>query len=340
MSVAARALLVALALAPASARAGGERPRIAILQAPSAAPASAAGAVARAAAEAVRQAGADAPSPEDVARAVLAAKGDLATCGATPACAAAVCAALQADALLVASVRDTGKFWLVELRVREGRGGWIKGHEVQAVDRDEGAARDAATRLAGRLVRQLVPAGAAPAPATAVAPVANPPPAAPPRQAQTGSAPVRPAPGIDTGASAPSRSTPAAIPPSARRGTFDERLTPHPETHPDPAPSSRRLWSHVFAGTGAALLAGGAAAGVLAWSESNGANAALARGDLGSFAAGRQSARTLGWTAAGLGGAGAAALAAGAWLRFGGRSSGVALELEPGLAGARVAVAF
>jgi hypothetical protein len=103
---------------------------------------------------------------------------------------------------------------------------------------------------------------------------------------------------------------------------------------------SGRRWSVIVAGGGAALLAGGAAVGALAWSDSNRANVSLARGDLGGFAAGRQSARTLAWTAAGLGGAGAAALAAGAWLWFGERSSRVSVGIEPGVAGARVAVAF
>jgi hypothetical protein len=55
---------------------------------------------------------------------------------------------------------------------------------------------------------------------------------------------------------------------------------------------------------------------------------------------GRRSSRTLAWTGAALGGVGSVALAAGAWLRFGGRSSRVSLGLEPGAVGARLAIVF
>jgi hypothetical protein len=95
-----------------------------------------------------------------------------------------------------------------------------------------------------------------------------------------------------------------------------------------------------MAAAGAALLAGGAVTGGLAWSQSNAAYASLARGDLGGFALGSQSSRSLAWTAAGLGAAGTAAFAAGAWLWLGDRPTRVSLEVEPGYAGARFALAF
>jgi hypothetical protein len=338
---------------PASGRAEGESTRVAVLCTASGVSGSASGAIARAAAEATLQAGADPVPPDEVARAVRAAKGDVATCGTNAACAAAACAAVKADVLLAARVSEAGKSWTIEMRLREGRRGLLRGQAVETVPRDERAAREAVARLAHRLVQQLIYPGAHLMPAGA--PLASPTPkataptdetsnaASPARTTSTLPAERTAAVATSSAGTAPTtslRTAETATPARESAGKADVGLIARDRPPSQPAPSSRRRWSVMLAGGGAALLASGAAVGALAWSESNGASASLARGDIGRFAVGRQSARTLGWTAAGLGGAGAAALAAGAWLSFGGGSSRVSLGVEPGVAGGRVAVAF
>ncbi len=308
------ALLVALALAPAAAAgAGGATPRVAVVGASGGVSASDAAGIARAAADAARQAGADAVSPDEVARALRATQADATACGTDAACAVATCSAAGADFLLSAIVTETESGWLVEMRLREGRRGSLRGQAAETVDREE-RRRDAAARLAQRLVRPLFFSGELPPPL-----------------------------GVPRAPSATSSATPATRSATAQatsRPSPDVRLEAAGRAAPEPAPSVRRRLGVVLAGTGAALLAGGAAAGALAWSASNDANASLATGDLGGFASGRRSSRTLAWTGATLGAAGGVALAAGAWLRFGGRSSRISLGLEPQAAGARLALAF
>jgi hypothetical protein len=85
----------------------------------------------------------------------------------------------------------------------------------------------------------------------------------------------------------------------------------------------------VLTGAGAAALAGGAATGVLAVSESRRGSAALARGDFGTWAGAQTSSRRLGWTAAAVGGAGAAVVVAGAWLWLGDRRARVSVAVDP-----------
>jgi hypothetical protein len=337
MRLAAPALLAALALAPAPVRAGGERPRLGVLAAASGEPAAAIAFIAKAVDEAARQAGAETIPADEVARAVLAAKGDASTCGDKPACAAAVCAVLGADALLAASVKDTGKFWMVSVAVREARGGWIRVHGVEATGRTEPAARDAAVRLVTKLVGQFAQSpGVTPAPPATAGPPAPPVPATP-TIAEVPSPLRSPDRGADGEPAQGSKASPPSLATRAPRPAPGVPTAPE-RSDAEPAPSSRRFWGTAIAGSGAALLAAGAAVGGYAWLESNGASAALARGDLGTFTAGRQSSRTLAWTAVGLGGGGAVMLAAGAWLRLGAGPSRVVLGLEPGAL--RVAVAF
>ncbi len=334
-------LLASLALAPAAAHAGGDGGRrIAVLASSSGVPESAAEAVAAAAVEAARQAGAEAVSPDDVMSALTAANADAATCAANAACAVTACGAVGAEALLLSSVRDIGSGWLIEMRLRDGRRGSLRGGSASAVPRDERAAREAAGQLARRMVGQFVSPGAPPALGTAASPARAAadasstdarPRGAPPRPARSASkAPT----GGDQGSA--SLTARADAVPTQRLGNLGATLRGN-EAAP---PSRRHRWGMVLACTGAALLAGGAAAGAIAWDEARGANALLSTGDLDGYAIGRSESRTLALTAAGLGGAGAAALAAGAWLWLGGRSTPVSLRLEPGFAGARVAVAF
>ncbi len=291
------ALLVALALVPApaaSAGAGGATPRVAVVVGASASP-SAAAAIAQSAAEAARQAGTEALPPEEAARALRTTHADATACGSDAACAVATCSAAGADFLLTATVTEAGSGWLIEMRLRDGRRGSVRGQGAETVERDERSAGEAAARLAQRLVRPLLFTGDLPPPVI-------------------------------------------APPATSSRRSADVRLAAR--AAPDPAPSVHRRLGTVLAATGAALLAGGAAAGALAWSSSNDANASLATGDLGGFVSARRSSRTLAWTGAALGGAGGVALAAGAWLRLGRRTSRVSLGLEPGAAGARLAIAF
>lgn len=342
-------LAVALALALGWARAAPAAERIAVLPAPAGAPA--ASAVASAVVEAVRQAGAEPVPAEEVSRALAAAKQEPATCGSTPACAAAASAAVGARALLVASVTESGRFWMVEVRLREAKGGWLKGQAVSAVDRNEQAAREAVAKLVARVLPPFlsgappaaVTAAPAPAPASsrplaASIPLPPPPVLAPPRPrgVEGPAAPPRAAP------TTPSQDRPPTPAPAPATETAGQRLaarlaTPAPRD-PEAAPSGPGGWSAVLMGGGAALIAGGAAAGLLAWSEGNDADLALARGDVGIYAVKRRSSQTLALTAAGVGGAGAAAVAAGMWLRLGARSNPVALGVEPGRV--RVSVAF
>jgi hypothetical protein len=319
-------LLVALllALAPAPAGAGDEPSRIAVLGAPQgeAVPASTVAAVAAAAAEAAREGGARVVAPDEVARAVAAAGADPATCGAQAACAVAVCGAVGADALLVAKVKESGTLWYVELRLRDGRRGAVKGQAGASVARDEAAARAAASKLASRVLLSLNPTDGLPPPMAATLELPPPPPGTT-RLERQGERAARP-PDL------------AAAP---RRDSAEGLVAPEPSA-PREVRSSRRRWGVVLAASGAALLAGGAATGAIAWSESVGASWSLARGDVGGFAYGRQSSRTWALTAAGLGAAGTVALAAGGWLWLGGRPAQVALDVQPGGAGARLAIAF
>lgn len=311
-------LLVALllALAPDAARADGAASRVAVVgvtQGP--VPAAVVAAVARVTADAADLGGADVVAPDEVARAVGAAGSDPAACAASAACAIIVCATVRADALLFAKVKDSGTFWYVEMRLRDGRRGSVKGQTGATVAKDEASAKATAARLAGQVLRALAPTSDLPPPAIARAPA---PVAAPP-------APVAP--------------PPPNLAPARPRAARGELVPPEPAP-PRAAPSGRRRWGAIVAVGGAALLAGGAAAGAIAWSESGGANLSLARGDLAGFAYGRQSSSTYALTAAGLGAAGTVALAAGAWLWFGAGPASVALDARPGAAGARVAIAF
>ncbi len=296
------ALGVVLALAPAAAGAGGTTPRVAFVGGSGGISASAAAAAARAAAEAAREAGVHAVFPDEVARA-LRATPDAMNCGTDAACAIATCGSVGADFVLAATVTDTGSAWVIEMRLRDGKRGSVRGQGSETVAREGRVAREASARLAQRLIRPLLFSGELPPPV-----------------------------GIPH-AAAPTATT-------TSRSSLDAQLEATTRAAPQPAPSIRRRLGTVLAGSGATLLAGGAVAGALAWSAANDANASLARGDLGGFALGRRSSRTLAWTGAALGAAGGVALAAGAWLRFGGGSSRVAIGLEPGAVGARVAVAF
>lgn len=329
----ARLVVVLVALAPAAVCAADGTARVAVLSVPSTV--AAADAVSGAVVDAVRQAGAEPVPPEEVARAITAASGDVTTCGSTPACAARACAALRASALLATRVSESGRFWLVEVRLREANGGWIKGQAVEAVARDERAARDSATKLVARVLSAYltgappVVAAAPPRPRPAEVPLPPPPVLPPPPQARAASAAAAPP-------VPPPVVSPVELqvpPPSRAAETPDERLSARLAA---PAPGARAGtssaasgWGTLLVAGGAALISGGAIAGVLAWSESNDAGLALARGDVGSYTVKRQYSQALALTAAGVGGAGAVALAAGAWLRLGARSSPVALEVEP-----------
>jgi hypothetical protein len=319
-------LLVALALAPAvAAGAGVVKPRVAVMAVSGGVSASSA-AAARSAAEAARRAGVDAVSPDDVTRAVRATKADTA-CATEAACAVATCAAVGADYVLAAYVAEAESGWRIELRLRDGKRGSLRGQGAETVAREERLARESAERLAQRLVGSLLfSAGELPPPSLA------------PRLA----APLPPAgQGATVGvAAATATASASANPTPTSRGASTAALEAASRGAPMPVRSTRRTVGNVVLGTGAALLAGAATTGALAWSASNDASASLARGDLGGFGSARHSSRTLAWAGAALGGAGAVALAAGAWLRLGGGSSRVAVGLDPGAAGVRVAVAF
>lgn len=324
----ARLLVVLAALAPAAVRASGG-PRVAVLSVPSAV--AAADAVADAAVDAARQAGAEPVPPPEVARAIAAANGDVATCGTTPACAARVCAALRASALLVTSVTESGRFWLVGVRLREANGGWIKAQAVEAVVRDERAACDSAAKLVARVLSPSSAGATAavttppPRPRLAEVPL-PPPPVFPPPPAVRAASPAPTAPPLPPLIAQAPRASPAPETPDERLAARLTAPAPHARAGTSSAASG---WGTALVAGGAALISGGAIAGVLAWTESNDASLALARGDVGSYAVKRQYSQTLAVTAAGIGGAGAVALAAGAWLRLGARSSSIALEVEP-----------
>ncbi|WP_242394971.1 hypothetical protein [Anaeromyxobacter oryzisoli] len=315
------AVLVALALAPAAvaAGAGAPKPRVAVMAAPGGASAPST-AAARSAAAAAQQAGADAMSPDEVGR-IVGSTASAAACATDAGCVVATCAAARADYLLVTSVTDAGAGWRVEVRLRDGKRGSLRGQGMETVARDERLARDATARLAQRLVGSiLVLSGELPPPVMPSRPVA--PPAATAARAAIPSAP----PSLSARPPAPARTS--AVPP-VEAGNRGEPT----------AASSRHVVGNILLGSGAALIVGAAASGTLAWAASNDANAALARGDLGRAATSRSSSNALAWSGVALGGAGAVALAAGAWLHLG-DSTRVSVGLEPGMAGARVALAF
>lgn len=328
-----RLLALLAVLAPAAAYAVGGPARVAVLAEPSTV--SVAGAVSSAALDAVRRTGAELVAPEEVAAAVAAAGGDVTTCGSTPACAARVCAALGASVLLVTGVKESGRFWLVSVWLREAKGGWMKGQAVEAVVREERAARDSAAKLVARVLGPYV-SGAPPVAATAPP---RPPPTAIPLPPPPVAAPTPPRHPAASAAAEPAATTAVAplelrAPTSSRTAeTPGERLA---ERLAAPAPPARagassaaNRWGTLLLAGGGVLISGGAIAGVAAWSASNDASLALARGDLGTWAVRRQYSRALTVTAAGVGGAGAVALVAGAWLRLGARASPVALEVAP-----------
>lgn len=312
------AVLVALALAPAAAAAGGggPKPRVAVMAAPGGGSMPTA-AAARSAATAAQQAGAEAISPDEVAR-FAGTTASAAACATDAACVVATCAAARADYLLVTSVTEAGAGWRVEVRLRDGKRGSLRGQGMETVARDERLARDATARLAQRLVGSiLVLSGELPPPVMPSRPVAPP--------AATAAMPSAP-PSLSARPPAPARTS--AVPP-VEAGNRGEPT----------AASSRHVLGNILLGSGAALIVGAAASGTLAWAASNDANAALARGDLGRAATSRSSSNALAWSGVALGGAGAVALAAGAWLHLG-DSTRVSVGLEPGMAGARVALAF
>lgn len=316
-------LLVALllALAPADAGAGDGASRVAVLgtSAGESVPADAVAAVTRAAIASARKGGAVVVTPDELASAASGAVPT--TCGASASCSVAVCGAAGADALLIPKLKDTGTFWYVEMRLRDGRRGSVRGQAGATVAREVGAAEAAATRLADQVLRALNPGDGLPPPVMAS-------PAAPSRS--PGDVPTPP----------PRTARPPDLSPAPRVAAHEERGAA-PEVPPlRPVASARGRWGVLLTAGGAALLAGGAATGAIAWSQSNAANASLARGDLGSFVYARQSSQTFALTAAGLGAAGAIVLGTGAWLWLGDAPAQVTLDVQPGAAAARLAIAF
>ena len=127
-------------------------------------------------------------------------------------------------------------------------------------------------------------------------------------------------------------------------GRFAVKLPPPPMISPPPgsrgagvattAEASRRRWAYVSGGAGAALLLGGAVAGLQAKSAYDAEKKASASGDLAGYDSNKSKAKSMSMVADGLFVAGAAGLGVGTWLFVTSRPAPLALELAPVQGGA------
>ncbi len=92
---------------------------------------------------------------------------------------------------------------------------------------------------------------------------------------------------------------------------------------------ARRRWAYISGGTGAALLLGGALAGLQAKSAIDAEKKASASGDLAAYDSNKSKAKSMSMVADGLFVAGAAGVGVGTWLFMSSRSAPLALEVAP-----------
>jgi TolB-like protein len=104
------------------------------------------------------------------------------------------------------------------------------------------------------------------------------------------------------------------------------------------AASPRRRWAYLSGGTGAALLLGGALAGLQARSAFDAEKKAAASGDLAAYDSNKSKASSMSMVADGLFVAGAAGVGVGTWLFLTSRSAPLALEVAPLPGGAFAAI--
>ncbi len=104
------------------------------------------------------------------------------------------------------------------------------------------------------------------------------------------------------------------------------------------AASPRRRWAYISGGTGAALLFGGALAGLQAKSAFDAEKKAAASGDLAAYDSNKSKASSMSMVADGLFVAGAAGVGVGTWLFLTSRSAPLALEVAPLPGGAFAAI--
>ena len=95
------------------------------------------------------------------------------------------------------------------------------------------------------------------------------------------------------------------------------------------AAGARRRWAYISGGTGAALLLGGALAGLQAKSAVDAEKKASASGDLAAYDSNKSKAKSMSMVADGLFVAGAAGVGVGTWLFMSSRSAPLALEVAP-----------
>jgi hypothetical protein len=141
---------------------------------------------------------------------------------------------------------------------------------------------------------------------------------------------------------------PAGAAPAAE-GKPAPSLAAQPPKAPPPVPAagvsasagtSRRTWAYVAGGTGLALLAGGAAAGLSAKAAYDDEKAAADAGDLEAYEDAKSKAKSMSTVADGLFVAGAIGVGVGTWLYFTSRPpAGVAVHLAPTPGGAFASIA-
>jgi hypothetical protein len=345
-------LLALLALAPVPAAGAGGPPRLAVTGVAAQGVLRAPARLGQAAADAARELSVDVLPPSAAQERLASGEAETAACTADRACAAAAGRTLGVQYLLGGTLADTGTAWRLQLRLVDGQRGGVRGQVSVDIERSEEQAVAAVQRATRRLLQVLLvdaPGGLPPpAPSVAAAPAAIPipsstPPATPPSIAIPAPTPAPTPVATPTPVAAP---TPVA-PPTQTSIAKASPLPRFAETRENTVRlsaddgSARRRWGATLGGTGLALLAGGAAAGTLAWLSTTDSRVALAGGNTAGFAADRTRARTFGLAAAALGGAGAIATGTGAWLWLGAPDRRVSVGVDPASdAGLRLAVAF